>query len=1053
MATRATPIQLLRSQIPNKRPDPALLLPGQPAVNISPTDPGLYIADSSAGLVKIGPTYVGPVAPNTGAVPPGAVGNSAGEMWLDTAGTDPVLKVFDGVVWVASSSGAIKEYANLAAFPAVGAVDTIYIADDTNLTYRWDSGASAYVLVGDGANSVQEFADLASFPAAGAPDVIYVADDTNLIYRWDATAPGYVQVGGGQPSVIEYPDSSGFPAVGVIDTIYVAQDTNTTYRYDPTLPGYAVIGSQNVQDYVDKSFFPATGVVNTLYIDDTTGVGYRWDAGTSTYEPVNQVEQPYIVYVSTWGDDTNSGGNSSLPKKTISAAIASLPPVTEDLYYVIEISPGVYEETCPMVVPRNVAIMGTNLRSVEIRPTLATNTETIFKVDSGFYCTGVTFSRHQSSLPASQAWCVAFNENADNRTISGVTTLGAYITRSPYIWNCTSLTAKQKVPLTTPWAQGGSLSVGATGGGFLVDGNSCVKQSPLRSMVVAAFTQVNLQGPGARITNNGYAQLVSFFTTFCTTGVECFNGGQANLETCTTDFGDEGLVADGYSATDCFSATSNGAYFGGSRIDTAAIADVATDTITLTYPTAAKFADGDQVVMQATSGTVPSPLLIGQPYYVINANSVANTIQLSATSGGPLIDLTAAPDPFQVIRQGVLQIKVNTPTAGVGWFGSSTRPYDGMLMIQTSGVNTYFYDVLSSAQDLPGTGYIINFFSQTNGGLIAPLANGDTLSFRLRSQMTATGHTFEYVGSGTNYSAMPYNGGAPDTTKYVIQSNQGRVFWSGTDQRGTFSVGTQFMVDGLTGEVTIDASTFNVSGLNFIGPFSRNGGISTVGVQMQELSNDFNLRSSLGVPDGNTAPTQLAVFEYVNNNAAPYQVTTVAPTTRPDGNALEVGDMYYNSVTGLQFTYKGTGWAQNFVGPFSRNGGVSTVGVQLQELSNDNNLESSLGVPDGNAAPTQLAVFNYVNSNAAPYQVKATDPTTRADGNPLQVGDLYYNSATGVISSYNGVAWVAPPTATTPIATATTVGTMKTGTASVTALAIAVDGTVNVTINSLPTLP
>ena len=1042
MATKPSQIQLLRSQIPNKRPDPVLLLSGQPAVNISVEDPGLYIANINSDLIKIGPTYVGPTAPNTGAVVPGALGNSRGEMWLDTFSTTPSLKVFDGTNWIASASGGIFDYPSTVSFPTVGSADVIYIASDTNVTYRWDSTVPGYVPVGKNPTNIQGYSTLSGFPASGATDVIYIAKDTNTTYRWtgsayvsigdgnvkpyatsasfpatgqtsslyiaqntnttyrwDATTSSYVAVGDGASSVAEYATLSSFPTTGVADTIYVAADTgllyiwdgsgymsvggtasaaavveypalanfpatgvsdtiyidqakNATYRWDGSA-AYNIVGSNNVQNYTAKVSFPAVGVTNTLYVDNTTGFTWRWDTVTLAYKAVSQpTDQAYIIYVSTWGSDTNSGGNIFTPKKTIAAAIAALPAVTEDLYYVISVSPGVYEEVCPMVVPRNVAIVGTNLRSVEIRPTLSTNTQTIFKVDSGFYCTGVTFSRHQANLPSAQAWCVAFNENADNRSISGVTTLGAYITRSPYVWNCTSLTAKQKNPSTTPWAQGGSLSVGATGGGFLVDGAACVKQSPLRSMVVAAFTQVNLQGPGARITNNGYAQLVSFFTTFCTTGVECFNGGQANLETCTTDFGDEGLVADGYSPNNCFTATSNGSYFGGSRIDAAATASAVTDVITISYPTASKLANGDQIILQSTSGTVPTPLIEGQTYYVINANSVANTIQLSATSGGAALNITAAPDPFEVVRQGALQIKVNTPTADSTWFGTSTRPYDGMLMIQVSGGVTYYYDVLSSAQDLPGTGFVVNFFNQTNGGLAAPLSNGDTLSFRLRSQMTATGHTFEYVGSGTNYSAMPYNGGAPDTTKYVIQTNQGRVFWSGTDQRGTFSVGTQFMVDGLTGEVTIDASTFNVSGLNFIGPFSRNGGISTVGVQLQELSNDFNLRSSLGVPDGNTAPTQLAVFNYINSNAAPYQVSATAPTTRADGNALKAGDLYYNSASGLQYTYNGTAWV----------------------LSN-------------------------------------------------------------------------------PIATATTVGTMKTGTASVTALQIALDGTVNVTINSLPTLP
>ena len=42
-------------------------------------------------------------------------------------------------------TGTVEEYANIAAFPLVGVADTIYIALDTNVLYRWNTGTSAYV--------------------------------------------------------------------------------------------------------------------------------------------------------------------------------------------------------------------------------------------------------------------------------------------------------------------------------------------------------------------------------------------------------------------------------------------------------------------------------------------------------------------------------------------------------------------------------------------------------------------------------------------------------------------------------------------------------------------------------------------------------------------------------------------------------------------------------------------------------------------------------------------------------------------------------------------
>ena len=103
--TKSTPIQLLRSIVLNKRPDPTLLLSGQPGVNLNPTEPGLYFADSTGiSLFKVGPCAIGTTAPNTGAVIPGALGNCTGELWLDTATStahpSPTLKVWDGTQWI-----------------------------------------------------------------------------------------------------------------------------------------------------------------------------------------------------------------------------------------------------------------------------------------------------------------------------------------------------------------------------------------------------------------------------------------------------------------------------------------------------------------------------------------------------------------------------------------------------------------------------------------------------------------------------------------------------------------------------------------------------------------------------------------------------------------------------------------------------------------------------------------------------------------------------------------------------------------------------------------
>ena len=58
-------------------------------------------------------------------------------------------------------TGTVEEYANLAAFPLVGVADTIYIALDTNVIYRWDS--TSYVVLSPNIIASLVFSDANGF--------------------------------------------------------------------------------------------------------------------------------------------------------------------------------------------------------------------------------------------------------------------------------------------------------------------------------------------------------------------------------------------------------------------------------------------------------------------------------------------------------------------------------------------------------------------------------------------------------------------------------------------------------------------------------------------------------------------------------------------------------------------------------------------------------------------------------------------------------------------------------------------------------------------------
>jgi hypothetical protein len=806
---------------------------------------------------------------------------------------------------------------------------------------------------------------------------------------------------------------------------------------------------------------------------------------------------PMIIFVATDGNDGNNGHSFGEPFATLEQAIEEAWAIHEaesNVRVLIKVASGNYTlSNLPYRVPAFTSIMGDSLRSVTLFPAVGEERNGFFKVDDGFYMWGLTFRGHQAD-DEKQAWVVQFDDEADN-THRGATSLGAYITASPYFQNCSSITAEDGSGLAP------TISTGDTGNGILVDREACAENTPIASIVLDSFTQINMDGIGCLVRNDAYAQLVSFFGTFCRYHVLAETGGQVNFTGGTTDFGTYGLVADGYSKTPLYTAKSYKDHYGVRRSENTFTVESSNN---LQF-TAHGLTNGSPVTVKSASNLPLQPTLTaGTVYYVVNAT--ANTIKLSATVGGAAVTLddTGAYTNFiTVTNQGELTVlcKEFTPNR----IGSKSRPGNGVLMfaplvfprlgsqasgqgldpkgivlnveqygstrlavttLDTSpaivgkheyvpgtgtvtvtrtgifvdsegntivttpvaGLNTFEFNVTSIDYDhltgftkfsaenyIPNVldefyftdceficplsaytvvsaepinefgnvvaetdnpyGYRVQLFNATNGGLIYPINTDAKLSFYRRSQISAPSHVFEYVGSGVDYSALPENGGVPQQALAYQELNNGRVFLSWTNEKGDFGVSNRFLVDGTNGEVTISASSFNLSGLNQIGPFSRNGGLSTVGVQLKEVSDNINMVSSLGVPDANTAPTQSAVVTYINqqltqglpngaivNDTAFYFAgTSPFPTVRIDSTPIKVGDVLWDKVNRTWTSYDGTGWNNN---PTIQNG-----------------------------------FYQFVQN---------TKPTQRAVGVPLVAGDRWFKTNDQTEWSWNGTYWLSP---------------------------------------------
>jgi hypothetical protein len=250
-----------------------------------------------------------------------------------------------------------------------------------------------------------------------------------------------------------------------------------------------------------------------------------------------------------------------------------------------------------------------------------------------------------------------------------------------------------------------------------------------------------------------------------------------------------------------------------------------------------------------------------------------------------------------VALAGATQVDVVSLTSNR--IGSSNRPHNGQVVIL--GANTY---VVSSsvpinslgvevADDSPSkAGYRVRVYNPTSSGLVANVPQGTTADFRRISRVSAGAHTALFVGSGTNYNALPWNGGIPVRANQFVEENFGRVYGLSVNDAGDiYAASGAFQIDGTTGSVTISTDQFNLSGLDGIGPFTRGGG-APVGVQAKEFSNSVTLLASTGASASDTLPTQFAVRSYVDNRflanitAMAGQPLTITDTSTQDGQGF-----------------------------------------------------------------------------------------------------------------------------------------------------------------------
>jgi hypothetical protein len=572
---------------------------------------------------------------------------------------------------------------------------------------------------------------------------------------------------------------------------------------------------------------------------ERTGVGtdiVRVSAGTTVTN---------IIYVTKDGNDTNTGKKLGDAKATIKNAVENAPEGS-----IIKVSAGIYEENNPIIIPKQVSIVGESLREVSVKPL---NEDDLFRVSNGNYITGMSFIGVSTTGNIS---VVAFDRDKPQ-----------FINQSPYIQNCTNFIDNSI--------------------GLKIDGRHAI--GPTKSMVLDSFTQYNPNGIGASITNGAYAQLVSMFTICTDKAVYCGSGGGCDLTNSNSSFGNYGLVSDGVGALqykvmpiDSYLENTNVFTFNFNDQSvpiTSAFYTKETGKLVVGTATTHKFTVGMAVTMTGLGFTCSSgPGIVTYPSgnngYVFDVSEVINdktfsthvgisTLDHTYVSGGTVEPYFVRPYDGQVLYIGdiyyeLLSIKiidpgseyVSTPSITFdappnGWgvspqataeiidgkiasieIVSNGRGYteapnisvsspggSGTTAVLQSIMTPKYYSVLSSTPISSGICTVT-----LNESIPYALGIGDTTYFFKQSRLLASGHSFEYIGSGTDIDyAIPTNGGVPVQENEVITLNGGSVVYTSTDHSGNFRIGDGVVINQTTG--TISGTFYSKSLFSTMTPF------------------------------------------------------------------------------------------------------------------------------------------------------------------------------------------------------------------------------------------
>jgi hypothetical protein len=205
-----------------------------------------------------------------------------------------------------------------------------------------------------------------------------------------------------------------------------------------------------------------------------------------------------------------------------------------------------------------------------------------------------------------------------------------------------------------------------------------------------------------------------------------------------------------------------------------------------------------------------------------------------------------------------LVLAINKVTVGLTEIRNTFATGSTITQVAGAGVS-YTVDAAISRTDLYAADFIIA--PTLLGGTFTDLATlpGKKIHFHRPSITNSSGHTWEYAGSGTDYNALPQNGGKGIPEYEQVGESGGRVYTSGTNELGDFKVGKFVTAFNRTGNVTF-TNKITVDTLDVLR-------LGVGGVTVESISVDPELgNNEVGGPKDSRISTQKATYSYLQTH-------------------------------------------------------------------------------------------------------------------------------------------------------------------------------------------